>query len=209
MRNIDLLNLKLLVEADLNSQFISGRNLLDTLLVIDESSRKTAAYVDHRYAPFYYHLGKYIQPESMIEIGFDLGLLSSCFLKSCHTVKNFIGFKEKTSEFISNRLGKANIRRNFKLDKKYFIGNLYEDSFVTSINSRTWDFAIINEETNYDKHLEYLDVIWNSLSENGIIVVEYIGKHSPSKEALLGFCKNKRRDLINFDTRYGTSIVQK
>jgi hypothetical protein len=50
-------------------------------------------------------------------------------------------------------------------------------------------FAIINEETNYDKHLEYLDVIWNSLSENGIIVVEYIGKHSPSKEALLGFVK--------------------
>jgi hypothetical protein len=95
MQNIDLLNLKLLVESDLNSQLISGRNLLDTLLVIDESSRKTAAYVDHRYAPFYYHLGKYIQPESMIEIGFDLGLLSSCFLKSCHTVKNFIGFKEK------------------------------------------------------------------------------------------------------------------
>ena len=209
MQIIDLKYLKSKIETDLNSEIISGRTLLDSLRVIDESSRKTASYVDHRFSPFYYYLGKYMKPQSMIEIGFDLGLLSSCFLKSCKTVQKFVGFKEKTTEYASNRLGKSNIKQNFKNEKKYFLGNLYDEDFLNCISATHFDLAIINEETKYDKHLEYLDIVWNHLSENGIIIVEYFGRHNPSKDAFLGFCHNKHRIPEQFPTRYGTAIVQK
>ena len=132
MINTSLDQIKKSVEKDLNLQIISGRCLLDRLCVINENSRKTSAYLDHKYAPFYYHLGKHLNPNSFLEIGFNIGLLGSCFLTSCKTVKKFFGFKEKNEEFIPTRIGKINIKK-FVKNIEIYTGQLYDDYFYKKL----------------------------------------------------------------------------
>jgi len=53
MEELSLDILKKEIEPSLKKQAISGRYLLDRFCLIDESSRKSPAYVDPTYAPFY------------------------------------------------------------------------------------------------------------------------------------------------------------
>jgi len=193
----------------LNSGLLSGRVLLDRMRLLDETSRKSAAYADHRYVPFYYYLGELIQPESMIEVGFYLGLLSAAFLRSCKTVERYLAFQEPREQYYSPRIGKANVRDVYRGPFDIYIGEVHDDEFTVKISPNSWDLIILNDETGYDKHLLYLDFVWPYLSENGLIVSEYITRHEPAKEAFFAFCAGKNREPLVFDTRYGTGIVQK
>ena len=209
MKKVDLHLLAITLNAELDAQTISGRVLLDRLRLIDEDSRKTAAYLDHRYAPFYYHLGKHIDPESVIEVGFNLGLLSASLLMSCKTVKQFFGYKSNSPDFTPMRIGKSNISIRFKGKANFYIGNVFDQEFIDIFSPNSWDLVILNDETVYDKHLEYLDAVWPNVSEHGLIVAEYIDRHAPAKEAFLAFCESKNRQPVVFETRYGTGILQK
>lgn len=209
MYKIDLNDLKLKVDLDILSRKISGSTLLDRFSVIDNDSRKTAPYVDHRYSGFYYHLGKYVDPLSVMELGFNLGLLSCSFFTSCKSAKHFLGFNEISSNYVPLRLGKRNIRLVFKGDAKYYIGKLYDQEFNDLFSPNLWDLVIINIETVYDKHLECLDLLWPQMSDNGLIIAEYINHHIPAKDAFFAFCESKNRKPVLFETRYGTGILQK
>lgn len=209
MKKVDLQFIKSIIDAELDSQFISSRVLLDSFRLIDEDSRKTAAYLDHRYAPFYYYLGKHIEVSQMMEIGFDLGLLSASFLTSCKSTKFFFGFKENSSDFSSMRIGKSNIRLKLKGEAKFHVGSVYDPEFIDVFSPNSLDLVILNVETVYDKHLEYLDSVWPSISEHGFIVAEYINRHAPAKDAFFAFCKSKNRQPLMFETRYGTGLLQK
>lgn len=209
MQHIDLDLLKSKIDADLQAKRISGRALLDRFSVIDNDSRKTAPYLDHRYAVFYYHLGKYVKPLSVLEFGFTLGLLSCSFLSSCKTPKHFLGFKEIGPDYVPIRLGKRNIRLVFKEDANFYVGKLHDPEFEDIFSPNSWDLIILNIETVYDKHLEYLDFVWPKVSENGLIIAEYINRHIPAKEAFSAFCQSKNRKPAFFETRYGTGILQK
>ena len=206
---MELATLKENIDQDLFTAKISGRIALSKMRLIDQASCKTAAYLDPRYAPFYYYLGKYIHPKSLVEFGFTLGLLSSTLIRSCKSVERFLGFKEQTKEYTSQRIGRSNIRVSFKGETEYFLGFLHEDDFLAKISPNSWDLFILNEETVYDKHLEYLDFLWSYLKEDGLVVAEYITRHKPAGEAFYAFCESKNRRPIVFDTRYGTGILQK
>jgi hypothetical protein len=177
--------------------------------VIDEESRKTSAYTDPTYVPFYYYLGTQIQPKTFLEIGFRLGLLSGCFLKGCQSVDTFLGFQEETEEFYSFRLGRANIRSVFKKDFQFYLGKINDEIFLDEVGKRKWDLIVINEEKDYDTHRLYLDILWEHLPFEGLIVMDYIKSHEPSKKAYEDFCKIQNREPIIFGTRYGTGVIEK
>lgn len=205
--NLD--ELKANLDKQLELGLVSGSLLLSKMRLLDEASRRSAAYCDHRYAPFYYHLGKFIRPESMIEFGFNLGLLSGSFLKSCKTVRDFLAFQPKKEGYYSPKLGRANVRDNYKNRLSVYVGSIHDEEFMAKISPNSWDLVILNDETVYDKHLEYLDFVWPYVSEGGLIVAEYIERHIPAKDAFFGFCDSKNRSPLVFDTRYGTGIVEK
>lgn len=207
MENFDFQIIEPKLNKDLEVSSVSGRIVLDRLRLIDEDSRKTAAYMDHKYAPFYYHLGKYVSPKSFLEFGFDLGLLSCSFFTSCKTVQNFLGYRETPS--VATRIGKSNIKLRFKGDADFYSGNLTDETFQRLFLKNDWDLILMNCETSYDKHLEYLDTAWGNTSEFGIIVAEYIDRHQPAKEAFAAFSQSKNRKPTFFKTRYGTGIIQK
>jgi len=209
MEQIDLKKLKDDVEGKVRASNLSTRVFLDQFRVIDESSRKTGAYNDSRYAPFYYYLGCLIQPKSMVEIGFRLGLLSGCFLKGCKEVENFLAFQEKTEIFYSPRMGRSNIKDVYKKTFDIYLGKLYDGGWLERFKKQTWDVIFINEEKNYDQHMDYLESTWPQVSYNGLVVMDYVSSHEPAKEAYLNFCKIKNRDSTLIDTRYGVGLVQK
>lgn len=205
MKNLSLDQITTLLKKDLDAQIISGKSLLDRLCVINENSRKTSAYLDHRYAPFYYHLGKYIKAKSFLEIGFNIGLLSSCFLMSCKNIEKFFGFKENEKEFIPTRIGRINVKK-FTKNIEIYIGNLYDDYFYKKLKEK-WEIILINEQKEYDKQLEYMELSWSNLSDNGLLIVEYINTNNPSKKALDAFCQSQNIIPIIFNTKHGTALI--
>lgn len=206
-KNIE--NFKEEVENNLKKQIISGKYILDRFCLIDETSRKSAAYLDHTYAPFYYYLGKKLNnAKSLIEIGFDLGLLSSSLLISCKTIEHFLGIKEKNENFTSNKIGIKNIDKVYKKEKKAIIGKMNEDKILIEIKKRKWDVVIINEEKDYDKNLEYIQRIWPDIADNGIVISEYL--FNPAvHEAVKSFSKKEQIKMHVFKTRYKTCLIQK
>lgn len=205
-----LTEIKKTIDKKLDAGLVSGRVLLDNLIVIDEDSRKTAAYCDHRYAPFYYYLGNCIKPVVMVEFGFTLGLMSCSFLKSCKSVKQFVGFyKKKPDETFSARLGEANLKRRCKGSVDIYIGTLSDDEFSQKFSPKNIDLAILTDEAGYDQYLEYFDFTWEYLADNGLIVADNLVRYPILGTAFADFCKGKNREGIKFKTRYGIGIVQK
>ena len=209
MKKTDIQWLTAIMNSELDAGTVSGRVILDRLRLIDEDSRKTAPYLDHRYAPFYYHLGKHIDPLSVMEVGFGLGLLSASFFTSCKSAKRFFGYRESSLDFAPIRIGKSNISLRFKGEAKFYIGSIFDQEFIDIFSPNSWDLVILNDETVYDKHLEYLDAVWPQVSENGLIIAEYIDRHIPARDAFFAFCESKNRKPVVFETRYGTGLLQK
>lgn len=208
MENYNAELLKKSLDNELSLQKICGKVILDRFCLIDESSRKSPAYIDPNYSGFYYHLGKFLKPSSMMEIGFDLGLLSGSFLTSCKTVNKFFGLRESTNEYVSMRLGKQNIKKAMKGERDFYIGSVY-DKQIELFLLGGYDLILITEQKSYDKHLEYFDFAWSNLSENGVVVIEYLDGNISAKKAFMAFCKSKSREALVFKTRYGTGLVQK
>lgn len=204
--NFDELNREL--KSCLRKQLIGSR-IMDTFRFLSEDSRLTGAYGDPKYIPFYYYLGKCVSPESVIEIGFRLGLCSGAFFKSCKTCKHFLSFQEKSNNFYSPRLAKANVRDNYKGKMDFYTGKVTDENFLNKLAERKWGLVIINEEIVYDDHLDYLDYVWPNLNIGGHIVMDFVKSHGPAKRAFYSFCSTKKLEYAIFDTRYGVGIVEK
>jgi predicted O-methyltransferase YrrM len=206
---MDLQELKLKLTDKLTKSVLNSRILLDKMRLIDESSRETAAYTDPTYAPFYYYLGTMVKPKRVMEMGFRLGLLSSCFLKGCNTVEKFLAFQEQSNSFYSERLGRANVRDSYKKSMDIHVGLCTDDGFVSKLSANEWDLVIVNEEMTYDKHMTYLDLLWPHMALDGLIVMDYVVRHPPAGQSFRDFCKAKGRVPVELPTRYGVGIVQK
>lgn len=203
------MEIKSYIEGKLKKQ-LPSQVFLDRMRVIDEDSRQSFAYNDHTYVPFYYWLGTILNPHTMIEVGLRLGLLSGNFLKSCKSVNKFLAIQEVCSgEYYSSRLAKANIKDNYKGDFYFYAGNIDDDISVAKLRSMEFDLAIINEETSYDRHRLYFDLIWPQMSVDGLIVVEYADKHKPSSLALKDFCTSVNLEPIYINTTYGVALIRK
>lgn len=182
---------------------------MDRMRLLDENSRKAPAYSDPLHVPFYYHLGCVAPGRSFLDIGFGLGLFSTAYLLGCNTVENILAFQPQPEGYYSPRVGKGNIRTVYRGQFYAHVGDVTEEGFSSRFELDTWDVTVINEESDYDTHLYYLETVWQRSSFNGLVVMENTNRHRPAKDAFFDFCKAKSRSPAVFETRYGTAIVQK
>ena len=196
------------LENDVVSEKVIPSALLSKFRFIEESSKKTPAYLDPRYIPFYYHLGKYINPINMVEFGFKLGLNSGCFLKRCETVKKFLAFQEVKADYYP-KISVKNIRDIYKNDFHLHVGDILDESFCKLFEGEEWDLVLINEDLSYDKQLMYMDFSWKNVRIGGLMAVDFVGEKETNKKAFFNFCKTKNRSPDLFSTRYGVGIIQK
>lgn len=209
MEKIDLLEVQRKISVLLDKEYVGGKVLLDKMAMVNESCRRSPAYTDPRYAPFYYHLGKFVSPKNMLSLNFGLGLLESSFLTSCKTVEYIMAFRRPSDEYYSPRMGVRNLKINYKGSIDFYINNIYDDEFVEKISPIKWDMVIINEEMTYDDHLAHLEFMWPFVAENGVIVTEYVKRNESASDAFFAFSESVNRAPLAFETRYGTGILQK
>lgn len=209
MEKVDLLDVQRQISKLLDKEYVNGKVLLDRMAMVNESCRRAPAYSDPKYAPFYYHLGKFISPRNLLSVNFGLGLLESSFLASCKTVKTILAFRAPSSEYYSPRMGIKNIKLNFKGNIEFYLHNLYDDEFMEKISPIKWDMVIINDEMTYDNHLAHLEFIWPFIAEDGMIVTEYVKRNESASDSFFAFSESVNCTPLFFETRYGTGILQK
>ncbi len=199
--------LKDFIEEKIKKQFITSKLLLGKCRLIDENSRSSSAFIDPSYLPFYYYLGRYMNAYSVMEIGFRLGLSATCFLRACSSVKNYFAFQEKLDTFYSFRLGVKNVKDFYKGKIETHYGQINDDKMKN--NNNLFDLCIINEEKDYDKHLSYLDYVWERTNYDGLIIMDYINFYDSARRAYFDFCNIKNRDPIIVKTRYGVGLIKR
>lgn len=195
---------------DLSKSLIPSHILLDRLRMIDEDSRKSSQYQDPKYLPFYYYLSKLSKPETILNVGFDLGLPLCCFLQGCQTVKNILCFQRPKSEFYSPRIGLSNIKAiKGKSVKVNFHSGAISDAEMQNMMSEGFDLVLVTEKAGVDLIHEAMEACWTRLRLDGFMVVENLTTNPKLKGVFRSFCKARSREDVIFSTRYGTGVVQK
>jgi hypothetical protein len=208
MPNFDIIQKE--IKELLRKKLVNGKILLQDCKLIDENSRRSPSYSDPLYVPFYYHLGKFIKPKSVLSLSFNLGLLEKCFFMSCLETEYFLAFHQTDENvYFSNRMGFYNIRKSYKKDFDFFTGDMKNDDFHDRIGKRKWDAIFINEEKNYDYILYMLEISWEYLSDDGCIIIDNALDLKPVKQAYLAFADSVGVKPNFFETRYGTGILFK
>jgi len=197
------------IVAELNKGIVTPRILLDRLRVSDEVYRKSSEYQDSRYVPFFYHLGKFISPKNLFQLGVSLGFPICSLLQSCESVEKIFLFQPRSNQFFSPRLAISNIKDYFKGDLGYSYGHFTDVEFTENFDKGNWDFAFVNVIATLDSYRNYLDLIWQQMPVGGILAVDYLSSYQESKEAFSIFCKIVNREPVVFDTRNGTGLIQK
>ena len=167
---------------------------------MDSSSKSAGDYNDVRYLPFYYHLGKQSSAKTVCQIGPKLGLVGACFLKSCETVDSWTIVDNKHNNC---QITTSNLKLNSNFYKKTFCDFVFY-STLDEIKS-FYDICFITESFEKTVCFNYMEFMWESLSSEGLLVVDYI----TSNNAFHEFCRVKNREPMIFNTRYGVGIVQK
>ncbi len=203
------MDIKVYLEDSLKKD-LPAHIFLDRMRVIEEESRKSFAYNNNTYVPLYYWLGKVFKAKTLVEIGFRLGFLSGTYLKSCKETKYFLALQEaKVGEYYSYRLGRSNVRDNYRGYFFPYVGKCEDNVFLTKLMALEVDLAIINEEVGYDRHRLYYDMLWPQMKKDGLILVEYIKKYKPSAIAFKDFCISQNIKPIYINTSYGVGIIKK
>lgn len=201
--------LKEALVVDLNNEFVSSTALLDRLGIVNEDTRLSSSYVDNKYMPFYYHLGKHLKPSNLLEIGFGLGLASCCFLKSSQQVENFLSFQQADSGFYSPKLAMKNVKNVYKNKFDLYIGKIIDQAFDEKLTKIAWDVALLNEDQEYDDQLFTLELVWSRMNLEGVIAIDKVNSSKTTKSAYLNFCKIHNYTPVVVPTRYGTGLIQR
>lgn len=206
---VNLGEIESFVSSKLQSAALPTTALLGRCRLLDDQSKYSSAFSDPRYLPFYYYLGCVLPARNLFQIGFRLGLSTACFLQGCRTVQKFFGFQRKSpDDFYSPRLARGNVRDHFSGQYGNYVGEFLDLSSNKEFDDK-WDVVIIDDETSYDRHLEYLDMSWRRLSAGGVIVMDYLDGHTAAGAAFRDFSKTNNRVPIKFQTRYGAGLIQR
>jgi hypothetical protein len=169
-----------------------------------------AVHSDPTFMPFYYHLGRILKgAKNLIELGFDLGMPSGCFIDGCGSVDKFLAFKKKTDQYYPKRLGVSNIHTILRKKFDLWVGEESDPEFIKMVLLDKWDCAIICDSGHEEKtYRAYLDLVWNQMMYGGLVVVDLLG-YKPVKAAYESFCKVQGREPFLINTLRGTGIIQK
>lgn len=188
---------------------LTGRTVLSTFRMIDESSRESPGYTDNRYAPFYYILGQELQAKSLLEFGFGIGIASGCYVRGCRTAEHVLAFQEVGKSYYSPRMGIHNLKNYFRGVLDVHVGRIHDEAFALKAGARKWDLAIMNEESDYGTLMEHMEFAWDALGLDGTLVMDRVSSDDQCGKAYSDFCRRKGRRERLFQTKYGVGVITK
>lgn len=169
--------------------------------------KKPYDYDNPIYYPFYFYLGREVKPKNVLEIGTSLGLISGCFFTSCKSTENFLTFQTYEDGNLAYKIAVKNIKRKYKKGFKFYMGDFYDEDFQTLLKEHKWDLILFNEEMNYDKYMSKLEILWQNLSLDGLLILDRVNSDKSSKQAYKDFCQIKNRENLIFKSKYGSGLI--
>jgi hypothetical protein len=197
------------VNKKLRKSALSCRVLLSRFGVPDPRLKSDSYFNDPSFIPFFFHLGKYIKPVNVLEFEVNLGICSGLFLSRCKTVKHLSCFQQRSPVHYSLDFAKHNIRLYYRHDLDIYYGNHHDEQMIEKIQARKWDLIIVNGKYGYDQNMQIFDMVWDFLTPDASLIVDYIDYDKNVNQAYSDFCKIKNRDRIKFKTRYGVGVITK
>jgi len=204
----DFAEIRDLMCRKLKQSSIPPRMLLSRFRFIDEKSRYSRACLDPNYLPFYFYLGRLFPRQSVLEIGFGLGLNGSLYMMGCSEVNDYLAIQEITNEYYSLRLGRANVKQVYNKTAGLYVGKLHDEIFMNRMRIHKWDVAIITEIRGYDTNVSWLSTVWDEMNDGGIICIDNTETEVVNK-SYRDFCRIKGREPFIFPTRYGIGVIEK
>jgi hypothetical protein len=195
------------ISERVRKQLMSPRTLLGGMRLIDESSRLSSQYQDPNYLPFYFHVGRVLDPKRVVCVGLDLGLQVSCLLKGCSGPESSFCVQPPSEGFYSPRLALSNVKsvagRRFPIEAYSGRPHDHRPQEVARIG---FDMAIVTRPTTSDDLMESMDFCWKGLVQGGAMVVDHLS-HGESDEVFKDFCLGRSASHHVFKTRYSTGMV--
>lgn len=195
------------VSSRMSRGFLSPSALLARMSVVDSPSKAATAYQDPNYLPFYFHLGRVVDPASVFCIGAEIGLQVGCLLEGCGNPRSATCLQPPSDSFFPSRLALSNIRsaagRRFPVS--LHSGDLNE--FVArAVGGERFDLAMVVVPMPVDLMMDSMDLCWSVLVEDGLMVVDMLdeGRAGP---VFADFCRARNLKSAVVKTRYGTGIA--
>lgn len=189
------------VEEKFEKHSISTDVVLPGVKLLDHTSRFSPGFTDTKYLPFYYRLGCELNPNNVIQVGSNLGLVGAAFLRGCKTVHEWVVFDTfvNSSNIVISNL---NLFGNLKVSY-----HLFDLSYRSKLQE-SFDLAFLSQFFGPKETDIFLDFLWSQLKSEGFLVVDYV-EHDYVKESFFNFCKIKNREPFLFKTRYGVGIIKR
>lgn len=197
------------VSDRMRKQLMSPRTLLGGMRLIDESSRSSSQYQDPNYLPFYFHVGRVVDPGAIICVGLDLGLQLSCLLKGCSSPKYAFCLQPPAEDFYSPRLALSNVRSiaGNRFPVEVHEGRPHDHRPQEAARSSA-DFALITRPMSGDDLMDAMDFCWGGLKSGGLMVVDYLS-YGEGEEIFRDFCTGRSARHSIFQTRYSTGMAMR
>lgn len=186
-----------------NKKLQFENHLFDLFVYESEETKFLPYFRDKRNYPFYYYLGKKINPENVLIVGTCGGYKSGLICYSSEKIKNiyiFDFFKNKSlMRLTRNNLGK------FRNVKKEFFNESNKEAFLKN------DFfdLIIFDDIKIIENKEILYFYYDLLKNKGFLIFDKVVENLELENYLINFA-NKRNALVEkFQTRNKTLIINK
>ena len=197
------------IESRLSKGTISSRTVLGRMSLVDQESSAGPSYQDPSYFPYYFHVGRVLNPARLLCVGLDLGLQAGCVLQGCESPELMSAIQPPPGHPYSPRIAVANIRkvtsRGFSIS--VHVGGL-ADPYFAGILPSYFDLAFVTSPLGADSMMDHMHQCWDGLKEGGFISVDRLSNVG-AEDIFRDFCKSRSVPFRLFGTRYGCGIAKK
>lgn len=197
------------IESRLSRGVISPRTVLGRMSLAGEESSMGPSYGDPAYFPYYFHLGRVIDPARLLCVGLELGLQAGCVLQGCESPASMFAVQPPPSHPYSPRIAVSNVKKaaGRRFPVSVHVGDTGDPSFP-GFGPEPFDLAIITPHLPPDPMMDHLHQCWDALSDGGFISVDRLSQ-AEAGEVFRDFCRSRSVDFRIFKTRYGSGIARK
>lgn len=186
-----------------NKKLNFEKHLFDLFVYENEITKNLPSFKDKRNYPFYYFLGKELNPENVLMVGNCGGYKSGFICYSSEKIKNIYIYdvyeKKSLMRIARNNLGK------FMHVKKHFLTCENKDDFLKN------DFfdLIVFDDVSFIENKEKLCFFYDICKKDGFLVFDKIFDNQKHENYLVNFANKRNTSIEKFQTRNQTVIISR
>ena len=206
--------LKIWKDSILFSEDINQENLLGDLPYILDKDRDEYWWKFSNYYPFFYGLGKTLEPASYLEIGTRYGYsLVSLYLGAKNTLSQITSidlqeYKERSQSYAKSNL----LAKDYKGRYEFLIGSSHDDQIREKVKDRLYDLVFVDGDHSYQGAMEDIIFYWNNVAPGKLMIIDDVlwQAFSPGKKVLRAVKDSlPKLDRIEFTEFIGAGVRRK